>query len=1296
MSTAPRFGARIAPRTGIALAATLPMAMVLGCGGDVAGPSESELASQTAPLPTINGGVLGDSLLPGGPRLPPIDPDILRDALDRPPGVAITSSLPGRLDLFARNADGALLRKHAEGSGETAWESLGGDLTGDPAAISIASGRIDVFARGRRGELAQISFAGGVWGEWVSLGGAIVGAPAVVSPSSGRIEIYARDARDRLVRRVFAGGRWLAWEDLGLPITSDPSAVSPAAGRVELFARDGSSRALLHRTFAASVTGGFTALGGDLTSAPSATIAGGVIEVFARGPRGVLLRRRLVSGSWQPWQDLGGRIESAPAAFGNGARIDIAARGGEDRLIRRAIDGAATSEPRTGAPVRYEPAWGVADLHAHPATHLSFGASASGGGLLWGHPGLAWDPTGASVTRDLPPCPADKHAGYTSDLVNHVTRVRVLSTADQISGHPHVGGADGAYTNWPHALSLSHQQMHVDFVRRAFEGGVRLVFASVTNNQTIAMLWHRGSTAGSVSLPTPSETDDYESARTQLRFIRQLAAANPGWMQVVTTPREARDAIARGRLALVLALELDKLTADQILALQREFGVASVIPVHLADNEFGGAAIYSDVFNTNNWYLNREFHAVRGNPNLRFRLGRPQYLHMHEWDLFQGGAVEPRHISREAHCALGYEPCAGFPVGVPHHHGHENARGIDPARVERLMRAGLILDVSHMGTQATAQTLTLAERHGYPLVASHGGVRPDGVRADSERSPLASQAERMSILGGVFGVGTEVLGTPTTVASDVGAPIVRLRGDQRTWSRSLRPEPSLDRPTSGLRVTIRTGEDDLRGGHDNAAGIVRYRVRTASGAIESRVVRVPLNGTARWHGRSTNTVFVSLPDRPLASQIDSFEIQTSFGGGVFGDNWDVADLVVEFEAGAEFHELFRRQGEPFFRFTGERQHFAQGFFREHAWDATIDRLQLTLRTGDDDLRSDTKATAIVTLENGTRLETPINDGRGFGRGAVTTVNLALPAGVRLGEIASVVVRSVSDSHDIAKDNWNVDEATLEYTTTSGARRILERVVGGPYHRFTGAAQSTALYAKRASRPSETADATLVRVTIRTGADDLRAGSRANLVIGLRSSVTSGRVPFNEGGELPNGGTYHKVVRLPPGTRVVDLDWIRIEHDGDGGVSYDNWNIDEVKVEILTDPVADWISHFTTVSNVALGRGVAIGTDLNGFAPQIPYTKRAMPPTITAARDRAPTWARATTPELRPHRLGARRIFDFSRDGIAHYGMLPDFFQAVSATPEGAAAVDTLFRSAEDTIRAWERTLAARARVVGPR
>ena len=69
-----------------------------------------------------------------------------------------------------------------------------------------------------------------------------------------------------------------------------------------------------------------------------------------------------------------------------------------------------------------------ADLHAHPASHLSFGADENGdGGIFWGKPGLQLADGTDNVRAELQPCAPDKHSGFDEDFIRDATRTLLIS-----------------------------------------------------------------------------------------------------------------------------------------------------------------------------------------------------------------------------------------------------------------------------------------------------------------------------------------------------------------------------------------------------------------------------------------------------------------------------------------------------------------------------------------------------------------------------------------------------------------------------------------------------------------------------------------------------------------------------------------------------------------------------------------------------------------------------------------------------------------------------------------------------
>ena len=58
---------------------------------------------------------------------------------------------------------------------------------------------------------------------------------------------------------------------------------------------------------------------------------------------------------------------------------------------------------------------------------------------------------------------------------------------------------------------------------------------------------------------------------------------------------------------------MDELSAEEILDLKVKYGVALVVPVHLINNSFGGAAVYEPMFNVANYVMTGDlFRVERG------------------------------------------------------------------------------------------------------------------------------------------------------------------------------------------------------------------------------------------------------------------------------------------------------------------------------------------------------------------------------------------------------------------------------------------------------------------------------------------------------------------------------------------------------------------------------------------------------------------------------------------------------------------------------------------------------------
>jgi hypothetical protein len=90
--------------------------------------------------------------------------------------------------------------------------------------------------------------------------------------------------------------------------------------------------------------------------------------------------------------------------------------------------------------------------------------------------------------------------------------------------------------------------------------------------------------------------------------------------------------------------------------------------------------------------------------------------------------------------------------------------------------------------------------------------------------------------------------------------------------------------------------------------------------------------------------------------------------------------------------------------------------------------------------------------------------------------------------------------------------------------------------------------------------------------------------------------------------------------------------------------------------------------------VGLGTDTGGFA--------ALPGRDPGATLDYPFRAYHQPGLLLDRERTGERVFDVNRDGVAHYGLMPDLLALMRRQPGGRAASALLFRSAEAYLRTW--------------
>ena len=383
------------------------------------------------------------------------------------------------------------------------------------------------------------------------------------------------------------------------------------------------------------------------------------------------------------------------------------------------------------------PVFGFADLHSHAFANEGFG-----GELVVGD---AFGPP----SQALKWCNWAHGAGGFDDFVGNALR-----SGNPFAGHP-VGGWD-QLDGWPNWNDYTHQQMHADWLKRAHDGGLRLLVVHAVNNKVLCGV--NGQKPGYDCDDMPAADRQIAAAKRMEQYVdAQYGGAGKGWFRIAYSAAEARRIINGGGLAVVLGIEVDELfgcgvqgtgcSAQHVIdELDRYHaaGVRHLFPIHVFDNAFGGAALYEGVFDYGNKLVTGSFFDVTACP------GAPgEYQYRRE-------APTPLAGLLGFFLGTGTPPTTLFPADC-------NARGLTglgEILVRQMMRKKMIVDVDHMSALTADRVLTIAEGERYPVVAGHTGLiassrgqepgNPDRTGAKRhEGQKTAAQVQRIRALGGL-------------------------------------------------------------------------------------------------------------------------------------------------------------------------------------------------------------------------------------------------------------------------------------------------------------------------------------------------------------------------------------------------------------------------------------------------------------------------------------------------------------------------------------------------------------------
>lgn len=264
-----------------------------------------------------------------------------------------------------------------------------------------------------------------------------------------------------------------------------------------------------------------------------------------------------------------------------------------------------------------------------------------------------------------------------------------------------------------------------------------------------------------------------------------------------------------------------------------------------------------------------------------------------------------------------------------------------------------------------------------------------------------------------------------TWANQSGNPIIRFTGDVH----DLLVVPSIARGDrrlliQQLQLLVTTGDDDLRGGNspgDNADAIV-----TLSSGPPITIHNI--NAGRHWNNNELHSANLFLPAGITAGEITGLHLHTQFGGGWNGDNWNVNRIVL-------LAALTAGTPPP---------------------PDTVTTISITVRTGNDNARSDTELVGSISGQQPFCLKPSNNadpDSTCANGGSATDQNghqawenwttsaqqFRLSAPVTVSALAANPISIQLKEHNNgfeSDDNWDIQAITITATTLGGATTSL--------------------------------------------------------------------------------------------------------------------------------------------------------------------------------------------------------------------------------------------------------------------
>ena len=180
------------------------------------------------------------------------------------------------------------------------------------------------------------------------------------------------------------------------------------------------------------------------------------------------------------------------------------------------------------------------------------------------------------------------------------------------------------FPHWPNHKQMSHMGYYYKWMERAYLGGQRMIVSHVVENEVLCNIQ---ATVNPASWINPNSCNTMDSIRLQIQRLNEIqtyvdvqtGGHGKGFFRLVTSPEEAREVIADGKLAVLIGVEASETfncgekdgcsqgDVERQLNELYDLGVRVLFPVHKFDNKFGGSVVEDGLMNAGEWISTGHF-----------------------------------------------------------------------------------------------------------------------------------------------------------------------------------------------------------------------------------------------------------------------------------------------------------------------------------------------------------------------------------------------------------------------------------------------------------------------------------------------------------------------------------------------------------------------------------------------------------------------------------------------------------------------------------------------------------------